>query len=325
MFTRDDLDRAATLVHSVFPGTPQYAWPLLAQETGLDITVKHENHTPCGAFKVRGGIVYMERLKRERPQVKGIVSATRGNHGQSLAFAATRIGLPAKIYVPRGNSQEKNAAMRAFGAELVEIGRDFDDARMAAEQAASEFGYEFVRSYHPDLCAGVATYALELFTAVSNLDVVYVPIGLGSGITGVIRTRDLLGLKTAVVGVVSDKADAYARSIEENRIVTAESADTFADGMATRIPVPDAVDVIRDGASHVLRVSDDDIAQAIRLYFRCTHNVAEGAGAAPLAAALKEKAANRGKRVGVVLCGGNIDAPAFIKVLAGETPRTAQG
>jgi threonine dehydratase len=325
MFSRAELDRAVALVHAVFPGTPQYAWPLLAAETGLDLVVKHENHSPCGAFKVRGGIVYLERLARERPHVKGIVSATRGNHGQSLAFAAKRAGVHALIYVPVGNSREKNAAMRAFGAELVEVGRDFDDARMAAHQAAAERGYEFVPSYHVDLCAGVATYAYELLSAFDDLATVYVPIGLGSGITGLMRTRDLLGSKTEIVGVVSEGADAYARSFEEGRVVTTESADTFADGMATRIPVPEAVEAVRAGAARIVRVSDDEVAEAIRLYYRCTHNVAEGAGAAPLAAAIKEKTRSSGKRVGVVLCGGNIDAPAMAKVLAGETPRTAQG
>jgi threonine dehydratase len=325
MFDRADLDHALGVVHAVFPGTPQYRWPLLAAETGLDIVVKHENHTPAGAFKVRGGLVFAERLARERPTVKGIVSATRGNHGQSLAFAGARAGLDVRIFVPEGNSAEKNAAMRAFGATLVEGGRDFDDARDRAKQAAAELGYEFVPSYQKDLCVGVATYAFELLTAFPDLDVVYVPIGLGSGITGLIRTRDLLGHKADIVGVVNAAAPAYALSVAAGRVVSTESADTFADGMAVRIPDATAVEVIAAGAARIVEVTDDEIAEAMRLYYRATHNLAEGAGASPLAAAVQETARLKGKSVGVILCGGNIDAPAFAKVLAGGTPRTALG
>jgi len=325
MFTRTDLDAALSLVHSVFPGTPQYRWPLLARETGLDIAVKHENHTPAGAFKVRGGIVYMERLKRERPHVKGVVSATRGNHGQSLAFAGARYGVPVTIVVPHGNSVEKNAAMRAFGAELIEAGQDFDDAREAATKLAAERGFEFAASYQKDLCAGVATYAYEFLTGFPDLERVYVPIGLGSGITGLIVTRDLLGLSTEIVGVVAEGAPAYKLSYDAGHVVGTNALSTFADGMAVRMPDATALEVIRRGAAGVVMVSDDEIAEAMRIYYRTTHNLAEGAGAAPLAAALKETAANAGRRIGVVLCGGNIDAPAFRKVLAGETPATAQG
>jgi threonine dehydratase len=325
MFSRADLDRATQLVHAVFAGTPQYAWPLLRQETGLDLVVKHENHTPAGAFKVRGGLVHLDRLRREMPGLPGIISATRGNHGQSLALAGQRNGIPVTIVVPHGNSAEKNAAMRAFGAELIEAGADFDDAREAATRIAAERGLLFVASYGPDLCVGVATYALELFTAFQDLDRVYVPIGLGSGITGLIRTRDLLGLRTEIVGVVSTGAAAYALSFAAGRVVTTNSADTFADGMSVRTPNPEALDVILKGASHVVQVTDDEVAEAIRILYRTTHNLAEGAGAAPLAAALQEKAALAGKQVGVILCGGNIDAPAFAKVIAGGTPRTALG
>ena len=219
MFNLADLDRASRLVHAVMPPTPQYAWPLLQRRFGVEVIVKHENHTPIGAFKLRGGLVYLDRLKRERPHVRGIVSATRGNHGQSLALAGRHVQLPVTIVVPHGNSVEKNAAMQAFGAELIEHGRDFDDAREHAAALADERGYEFVPSFDADLVTGVATYARELFEAVPDLDVVYVPIGLGSGICGLIRTRDLLGLRTEIVGVVPERANAYRLSWEAGRVV----------------------------------------------------------------------------------------------------------
>jgi threonine dehydratase len=322
-FTLDELQRAATLVHAVMPPTPQYAWPLLAARAGFEVIVKHENHTPTGAFKVRGGIVYMDRLRRERPHVRGVVSATRGNHGQSIALAASRAGLSATIVVPFGNAREKNAAMRAFGAELVEQGADFDASREVARTIAAERGHEMVPSFHPDLVTGVATYALELFTARPDLDRVYVPIGMGSGICGLIRTRDLLGLKTEIVACVAERADAAARSIEAGRIIQGNSAATFADGMASRSPDPEAFAIYASGASHVVRLSEDEIADAIRAYYTDTHNLAEGAGAAPLAAALKEREANRGRKVGVILCGGNIDLDVFRLVAAGGTPAVA--
>jgi threonine dehydratase len=321
--TLSQIGAAKALVDAVFPGTPQYAWPLLARRHGFEIVVKHENHTPTGAFKVRGGIVYLDRLKRERPHVKGVVSATRGNHGQSIAMAASAAGLPSVIVVPLGNAVEKNAAMRAFGAELVETGRDFDEARAAAQAIAAERGYEMVPSFHPDLVCGVATYALELFTARPDLARVYVPIGLGSGICGLIAARDALGLSTEIVGVVSERADAYARSVEAGQVVAVDSADTFADGMAVRLPDAAALAAIVKGAARVVRVSEDAVAQAIRDYYTDTHNLAEGAGAAPLAAAAMEAAANRGAKIGVILCGGNIDMAVFAQVLAGRTPRVA--
>src|SRR5215203_5206404 len=241
MFSLNDLDHATDVVRSVMPPTPQYAWPLLRQRFGIEVVVKHENHTPIGAFKVRGGLTYVERRKRERTQVKGIVSATRGNHGQSLAFAGRHFGVPVVVVVPHGNSVEKNAAMRAFGAEIVERGTDFDDAKQRATELAEERGYEYVPSFHPDLIVGVATYALELFHSHSDLDVVYAPIGLGSGICGLIRTRDLLGLKTDVVGVVSNLSNAYRLSFDAGRVVPINSASTFADGIAVRVPDADAV------------------------------------------------------------------------------------
>jgi threonine dehydratase len=325
MFTRDELDDAAALVHAVFPGTPQFAWPLLARESGLDIIVKHENHGPTGAFKLRGGLVHIDRLKKRTPGIAGVIAATRGNHGQSVAFAAQAAGLASVVVAPHGNSQEKNAAMRAFGAELVEAGHDFTAALVVARAIAAERGLTFVPSFAPDLALGVATYALELFEARPDLDVVYVPVGLGSGIVGLIRTRDLLGLKTRIVGVVPRGAPAYARSFTARRVVETNTVDTFADGTAVRAPDTDALDVVLAGAEAIVEVEDDAIAEAMRLLFRTTHNVAEGAGAAGLAAAIADRARLAGRKVGVILSGGNIDTPAFAKVLAGETPRTAQG
>jgi len=320
MFTLADVETALPIVRAAMPATPQYAWPLLCARVGAEVFVKHENHTPIGAFKLRGGLVYIERLKRQRPDVKGIVSATRGNHGQSLAFAARRAALPVAIVVPHGNSAEKNAAMRGFGAELIEYGRDFDDAKQHAAEVAAERHYEFAPAFHRDLVIGVATYAYELFTAVADLDTVYVPIGLGSGISGVIGVRDALGLKTKVVGVVAKRANAYALSFAAGRVVTTNSAFTFADGMAVRVPDEAALAIVRRGAERIVEVSDDDIAGAIRIYFSDTHTLAEGAGAAPLAALLQERDRMRGRRVGLILSGQNIDCGWMRDVLAGETP-----
>lgn len=311
MFTLGELEEAARLVHAAFPPTPQYAWPLLAQRAGAEVWVKHENHTPTGAFKVRGGLVFMERLKRENPDVAGVVSATRGNHGQSLAYAGARYGIPVTILVPRGNSVEKNNAMRAQGARLIEYGADFDEAREEAARLAKAEGLLFAPSFARDLVMGVATYALELLRAAPPLAALYVPIGLGSGICGCILARDLLGLSTEIIGVQSTEAPAYARSFAAGQVVTTPTANTRADGMATRLPDAGALEVIRKGAARIVTVTDDEVAAAIRAYWQDTHNLAEGAGAAPLAALLQESAAMRGKRVGIVLCGGNIDLALF--------------
>lgn len=320
LFSRSELDAAAGLVHAAMPPTPAYAWPLLGRRYGLTVVVKHENHTPIGAFKVRGGIVYLDRLKRERPAVRGIVSATRGNHGQSLAFAAGHVGLPLAIVVPHGNSVEKNAAMRAFGAELIEHGRDFDEARERAAEIAAERGYEFVPSFHRDLVLGVATYALELFTAHADIDVLYAPIGLGSGICGLITTRDLLGLKTRIVGVVPQNADAYALSFAAGEVVPVNRLATFADGTAVRIPSAEALAIIRAGAERIVTVSEDAIAEAIRVYWSDTHNAAEGAGAVALAALAGEATSLGGQKAAVILSGQNIDRPLMHAVLGGATP-----
>lgn len=314
MFDLPGLDAATAVVRGVMPPTPQYAWPLLAARTGAEVWVKHENHTPAGAFKVRGGLVYAAGL---RPQVRGLVTATRGNHGQSIALAGKRVGLPVTVVVPHGNSVEKNAAMRAFGAELVEHGQDFDEARVEARRIAADRGFDLVPSFHPDIVRGVATYARELFDAVADLHTVYVPIGMGSGICGLIRTRDLLGLSTRIVGVVSTEAPAMALSVAAGRIVTTATAHTFADGMACREPDATAFEIIRAGAERIVRVTDAEVAAAIRAYWTDTHNLAEGAGAAPLAALLGECRAMRGLKVGVILCGGNIDLAVAMRVLAG--------
>ncbi len=320
MFTLSELEAAADLVHAAFPATPARAWPLLAARTGAELWVKHENHTPVGAFKLRGGIVYMERLRRTRPEVRGVISATRGNHGQSLAWAGARAGVPVTIVVPRGNSAEKNAAMRAQGARLVEHGEDFDAARAHARTLAESEGLEFAPSFHPDLVAGVATWALELFRAAPELDRLYVPVGLGSGICGAIAARDALGLTTAIIGVQAAGAPAYALSFAAGHVVETQRADTNADGMATRIPDPAALAIIRAGAARIVTVTDDEIAAAIRAYWTDTHNLAEGAGAAPLAAFMQEQAGAAGRRVGVVLSGGNIDLDLFRTWVLGETP-----
>jgi threonine dehydratase len=318
--TLAELEAAAALVHAQMPPTPTYRWPVLAARTGADVWVKHENHTPTGAFKVRGGIVYMDELKHRHPQVKGVITATRGNHGQSIARAAAAAGLEAVIVVPRGNSVEKNAAMRAFGARLVEHGEDFDAAKEEAARLAEAEGLYMVASFDLGLVKGVASYALELFRATGPLDAVIVPIGLGSGICGVIAARDALGLDTQVYGVVSERAPSYALSFEAGRPVPTNSARTFADGVAVRGPHPDAVEIICRGAQGVLQVGEDAIAEACRVYFEATHNVAEGAGAAPLAALLVNRAEFAGKRVALVLSGGNIDRPMFASILAGQTP-----
>ena len=315
MTTLAELEAAARNVYAVMAPTPQYAWPLIARRTGRETWVKHENHTPIGAFKVRGGLNLLARLAASRPAPAGIVSATRGNHGQSLAYAARRYGMRCVIVVPRRNSADKNDAMRAFGAELVEHGRDFDEARVHAAALAREGGLRFVGPFKPELVAGVGTYALELFRAVADIDTVYVPIGCGSGICGIISARDALGLATDIVGVVSAGANAYAQSFAARKPVETASADTFADGMAVRVPVPAALDVIWKGAARVVEVSDGEIENAMRVYFSDTHQVAEGAGAAPLAALLQE-GDRAGRRAAVVLSGGNIDRAVYARVLS---------
>ncbi len=319
-FEMSELERAAELVHGVLPPTPQYAWPKLSRRAGCTVWVKHENHTPTGAFKVRGGLVYLDRLHRADPKIAGVISATRGNHGQSIAYAAARTGIPATIYVPRGNSPDQNSAIAAFGAEVVEFGKDFDEAKHEAFRAAGAAGLHFVPSFHRDLVAGVASYALELFHSVDALDAVYVGVGMGSGIAGLIAVRDLLGLKTDIVGVGALKAPATALSFAAGRPITAPAAQTFADGLATREPHADAIAAICRGAARIVEVTENAIAEAIRIYFDETHQVVEGAGAAPLAALLQERQRMANKNVAIILSGGNIERARFLQVLSGETP-----
>src|SRR4051812_16150704 len=311
MFDLRQLEQAHRVVAAAMPPTPAYAWPLLSERLGATAIVKHENHTPIGAFKVRGGLVYVDRLKRERPQTPGLITATRGSHGQSIAYAANHYRVPVTIYVPHGNSVEKNHAMRAFGAKLIEHGDDFQAAREECERRAALDDLELVPSFHPDLLIGVATYALELLRKEPDLDILYVAVGQGSGICGCIMARDLLGLKTEIVGVQSTAAPSYALSFAAGAVVTTASSNTRADGMATRIPDADAFEIIRKGAARIVQVSDDEIGAAIRTLWTDTHNLAEGAGAAALAAALQERHNNRGRRVGLVLSGGNIDLNMF--------------
>ena len=315
-FERSELERAAAVVYRTLAPTPQFAWPLIAAELGAEAWIKHENFTPTGAFKVRGGLVYFHELVNGGARPAGVISATRGNHGQSVGFAARRTGIAATIVVPHGNSREKNAAMRALGVDLIEHGTDFQESREHAARLAAERGLHMIPAFHPHLVRGVATYALELLTAVPDLATVYVPIGQGSGISGMIAARDALGLATAVVGVVSAHAPAYKRSFDERRPVEHAVTTELADGMACRVPDPEALEIIWRGAARVLEVTDDEIAAAMRLYFSATHCVAEGAGAAPLAAALQERARNRGRRIALVLSGGNVDREMFARVLA---------
>jgi threonine dehydratase len=315
----DQLEAAAKIVHHVVPPTPQYYWPLLSRRVGAELWVKHENHTPVGAFKLRGGIVYLDDLKRSQPGIAGVISATTGNHGQSIAYAATRLGLKATIVVPHGNSPEKNRAMIAFGAHLVEHGHDFQAAYEYAMALAERENLHPVRSYHPLLVRGVASYGLELFRAVPDLDVVYVPIGLGSGICGVIGAREALGLKIEIVGVVAANAATYALSFAAAKPVATNNADTFAGGLAVRVPDPAALDTICRHVARIVSVSEAEMREAIRIIFSDTHNVAEGAGAAPLAAALQERDRLAGRRIAVIQSGGNIDRALFAEILAAES------
>ncbi|MCM0019923.1 MAG: threonine dehydratase [Tagaea sp.] len=314
-FALATIEEAAARVHRAMPPTPQYAWPLLAARLGAEVWVKHENHTPVGAFKVRGGVLHMADLAKAKPGLAGVIAATRGNHGQSIAYGAARAGLKATIVVPLGNSVEKNAAMRAQGAELVEHGHDFQAALEHARALAETRGLHFVGSFLPDLVLGVSTYAYEFFRGAPALSRVYVPIGLGSGICGVIAARDALGLKTEIVGVVAENAPAYALSFEAKKPVSTNTADTLADGMACRVPVEAALETIWKGASRIVRVSEAQLRAAMRAYFSDTHNVAEGAGAGPLAAALAEMPFARGERVGLILSGGNVDRDVFARIL----------
>ncbi len=321
MFSLNDLNKAAQYIYKFMPPTPQYKWPLLYEKAGLEVWVKHENHTPTGAFKIRGSITFMDWLMRSHPDVKGVVTATRGNHGQSQSMVASAHGLKAKIIVPHGNSIEKNNAMRAFGGDVIEFGQNFDDARLEAARIAEFEKLFMVPPFHQEIIRGVSSYALELFSNTPELDVVYVPIGCGSGICSLITVRDLLALKTEIVGVVSTEAEAAKISFESGKLIASSTAKTFADGMAVTTPVKEAFEVYLKGASRIVSVSEYEVAKAMRLIFSTTHNVAEGAGAAALAAAIQERESNiKNKNVAVILTGGNVDTSIYATVLQGETP-----
>ena len=313
--TLDEIREGQKLIYTVMQPTPQISWPLINRRLETEVWVKHENHTPIGAFKARTAIVYAAELFRGNREVKGLITATRGNHGQSVALAGQRFNVPVTIVVPFGNSSEKNVAMRAQGANLIEFGQDFQESREYAAKLADEQGLHMISPYHRDIVTGVASYWLELFSAQPNLDVVYVPIGMGSGICAASAVRNGLGLKTKIVGVVSDGAPAYALSFEAGRKIEAPVTTFIADGMACRLPDDEAVEIIQQNVERIVLVSDDEIRQAMKIYFTDTHNVIEGAGAATLAAALKEKASLRGKRVGLIATGGNVDHQVFAEVL----------
>jgi len=309
------INKATQIVRSVMPPTPQYTWPLLNARTGTELWVKHENHSPVGAFKLRGAAVYMDWLKHSQPSVAGVIAATRGNHGQGVALAATRLRLTAVIVVPHGNSREKNRAMEALGAELIEHGDDFQASLEHAMHLAETRHLHFVPSFHPLLVHGTSTYAFEFLSAAPELDVVYVPIGMGSSICGMIAVRNALGLKTKIIGVVATKAPAFALSFREKKVVPALANSPLADGLSCRVPDSEALETALANVDHIVEVGEEEIAAAMRAYYADTHNIAEGAGAAGLAAILQERASLQGQRVGVVLTGGNVDQERFIEVL----------
>lgn len=311
MFSLKELEQASKLVHNIFPATPQYNWPQLSENLGCEVWVKHENHTPTTAFKVRGGIVLVDALMKSATPPKGLISATIGNHGQSLAFAGKRAGLPVTIVVPEGNNEDQNRAIKSHGANLIIHGHDFEAARQHSLKLQHELGYRAVAPFERELVLGVATYALELFNHINNVDTVYVPIGMGSGIAGLIQVRDLLGLDTKIVGVVAEGAPTFALSFTAGKIINTEQAQTIADGVKTRSPMIEAFDIIKIGCERIVQVNDNEIAQAMLQYYQATHNLAEGAGAITLAGLTKEKKKMKAKKVAVILTGGNIDYQRF--------------
>jgi threonine dehydratase len=308
---------AQTVVYRHMPPTPQYTWPLLNDRLGTEAWIKHENHAPVGAFKLRGALVYMDWLKQTQPELAGVVAATRGNHGQGVSMAARLSGLRAVIVVPHGNSKEKNRAMLAQGAELVEHGQDFQESLEFAGRLAQDLDFAMVNSFHERLVMGTATYALEFFQAVPPVDTIYVPIGLGSSICGVSAARNALGLKTEIVGVVAAESPSYSLSFKQRRIVEAPSLTKIADGLACRTPNAEALEVIWENVARIIEVTDVEIAAAMRAFYVDTHNLAEGAGAAALAGALRDGPLHRGKQIGIVLTGGNVDREVYVEVLAG--------
>ena len=314
--TPAQIHEAQSIVYSHMPATPQYTWPLINQRLGANAWIKHENYTPVGAFKVRGALVYVQWLKQTQPDVP-VVAATRGNHGLGVALAAHLVGVKAIIVVPHGNSKEKNRAMIAQGAELIEHGHDFQASLEHARTLAAERGLVMIDSFHERLVMGTATYALEFFQGAPALDCIYVPIGLGSSVCGVAAARNALALKTEIIGVVSAASPSYALSFAHRKIIPAPAQTKIADGLACRVPAPEAMEIIWANVSRIVEVSDAEIAEAMRIYFQDTHTVAEGAGAAPLAAAIKEQHQIRNKTIGLVHTGANVDMDLYEKVLSG--------
>lgn len=317
--TLADIEAAAQVVYLDFQATPQYRWGLLSERLGADCWLKHENHTPVGAFKIRGGLTYFDQLKRRGEMPPVVICATRGNHGQSVAWAARAHGVPCSIVVPHGNSLEKNAAMRALGATLIEHGNEFQESREHAMRLAQQTGAHMVPSFHPDLLRGVATYWWEFMRAVPQLDVVYVPIGQGSGACAAIAAKLALNHRARIVGVVSAHATTYADSLAAGRVIEAPVSTVLADGMACRVADQAALDILLLHLDHIVKVSDGEVATAMRAIYTDIHNVAEGAGAAAFAAAFQEKSLLRGLCVGLTLSGGNVDADVFAQVLEGKT------
>lgn len=320
LFSLDDLHQAIDFVQKLVPPTPTHHWPLLAKRTGVNVYVKHENHTPIGAFKARGVPLFVHELAQSGVPLNGLVTATRGNHGQAVALAATKHGIASVVVVPEGNSLEKNAAMEAFGGELIIAGADFEESRAIAVQIGKERDYHMVPSFHPHIVKGVATYAYELFQSAPPLSAVYVSIGMGSGICGLITARDLLDLDTEIIGVVAKAAPSYGLSFDAGEIIETNTAKTFADGIACRSPDEGAFEIIKNGASRIIQLDEDEIANAMRIYYSDTHNIAEPAAAAPLAALIREQTQYAGRDVGVILTGSNVDAPVYQEVMAGKTP-----
>ncbi len=312
----EDLEAAAAIVYETMAPTPQYRWPLLEQRAGGEVWVKHENHAPTGAFKIRGGLVYLRSLAQSEAGIEGIVTATRGNHGQSIALAARTTGIPVLVIVPHNNAADKNAAMRALGAEVVEFGSDFQEAVEEAARISSSRGWHRIPTFHENLISGVASYTLELLRAVPDLEAMYVPIGQGSGICGAIAAKNALSHKAEIIGVVSTGAPAYARSLAAGKIVSCPVTTELADGMACRTPVESALRIISDAGIRIVEVSDEQIADSIRILFATTHNVAEGAGAAATAALLADEELTRNGARAVVLSGQNIDSAVFGRILS---------
>lgn len=313
--TLAELEAAAATIYRHITPTPQISWPLINERCACEVWVKHENHLPTGAFKVRGGIWYIENLHQTQPGIEAVITATRGNHGQSVAFATHKKGIKALVVVPYGNNPDKNRAMKAYGAELIEHGDDFNEAKDYAENLAEEKDLHMFPSIHPWLIQGVATYSLELLRAAQSLDTVYVPVGMGSGICGMIAARNALAIDTSIVGVVAANAPTYALSFDEKKPVSTNSANTLADGLAVRVPNPEALEYMLKNIDRVVTVSEEEILAAIQYYFDDTHNIAEGAGASPLAGLIQEKDKQQGKKIGVVLSGGNIDRTVFERAL----------